>query len=50
MTDTSTLDAELAELRRKIAKRRNVAGFAANVEMLEARIRQLEAERAAAGS
>lgn len=47
MTDINTLDAEIAELRLKASKRRNVAGFTANVEVLEARIRQLETERAA---
>jgi cell division protein FtsB len=47
MTDVSALDAALAELRRKAAKRRDVAGYGANVEALNARIADLEAQRAA---
>ena len=37
----------LAELRRKAKKRRDVAGYCANVTELEARIAALEAQRAA---
>jgi phosphopentomutase len=48
MTDLSELDAMLADLRRKAAKRRDVAGYAANLEALEARIADLEARRIAA--
>jgi hypothetical protein len=48
MTDVSGLDAALADLRRKAAKRRDTAGYAANVAELETRIAALEARRAAA--
>lgn len=48
MTDLSGLDAALAELRRKAAKRRDTAGYGANVILLEQRIAELEAQRAAA--
>ena len=48
MTDVSGIDAALSELRRKAAKRRDVAGYAANVVLLEQRIAALEAQRAAA--
>jgi hypothetical protein len=48
MTDVSGLDAALAQLRRKAAKRRDTAGYAANVALLETRITALEAQRAAA--
>jgi hypothetical protein len=47
MTDLSGLDAALAELRRKAAKRRDNAGYGANVILLEQRIAALEAQRAA---
>jgi hypothetical protein len=45
--ETAAIDAELADLRRKLAKREDQAGFARNVEALRARISLLEAERAA---
>lgn len=48
MTDVSEIDAALAQLRRKAAKRRDVAGYGANVEALDAAIAALEAQRAAA--
>ncbi len=48
MTDLSAIEAALADLRRKAAKRRDVAGYAANLEVLQARIAALEAERVAA--
>lgn len=48
MTDLSGLDAALAQLRRKAARRRDVAGYGANLALLEARIAELEAQRAAA--
>lgn len=48
MTDVSGLDAALADLRRKATKRRDVAGYGANVTLLETRIAALEAQRAAA--
>jgi cell division protein FtsB len=48
MTNTNGLDTALADLRRKAAKRRETAGYAANVAVLEARIAALEAQRAAA--
>ena len=35
MTDLSELVATLADLRRKAAKRRDIAGYAANLEALE---------------
>lgn len=47
MMDPSALDGELLRLRAKAAKRRNVAGFAANAVALEVRIRALEIQRAA---
>ncbi len=47
MTDITSLDAALADLRRKAAKRRDTAGYGANVAMLEAKIAELEAQRAA---
>ena len=48
MTDLSELVATLADLRRKAAKRRDIAGYAANLEALEVRIAALEARRVAA--
>lgn len=48
MTDLKELDAMLADLRRRAAKRRDVAGYVANIEALEARIAALAAQRAAA--
>jgi hypothetical protein len=48
MTELSEIDGALARLRRKAAKRRDVAGYAANIELLDARIAALEAQRAAA--
>ena len=48
MTDLSELVTMLADLRRKAAKRRDVAGYAANLEALEMRIAALEARRVAA--
>jgi hypothetical protein len=47
MTDLTEIDATLVDLRRKAAKRRDIAGYAANLEALEARIAALEAQRAA---
>jgi len=43
--ETAAVDAELADLRRKLSKREDQAGFARNVEALKARIAALEAER-----
>ena len=45
--DLAAIEAALADLRRKLAKRENQAGFARNVEALKNRIAELEAERAA---
>lgn len=47
MTDLSDVDAILADLRLKVSKRRDVAGYAANVAALQARIAVLEAQRSA---
>lgn len=41
-----TRDEELADLRSKLAKRRNRPGYADNVKAIEARIAELEAEDA----
>lgn len=49
MTDLSELVTMLADLRRKVAKRRDIAGYAANLEAMEARIAALEARRVALG-
>jgi len=48
MTDLSELVVTLGDLRRKAAKRRDVAGYAANLEAIEARIAALEARRVVA--
>jgi hypothetical protein len=47
MTDLSDVDAILADLHLKVGKRRDVAGYAANVAALQARIVVLEAQRSA---
>jgi hypothetical protein len=47
MTDWRDVEAILADLRLKVRKRRDVAGYAANVAALQARIAMLEAQRAA---
>lgn len=44
--DRAAIDAALEDLRRKLAKRRDTAGFARNVQALSERIAELEAERA----
>lgn len=45
MTDEqrSALEAEKADLQRKLAKRKDMAGFADNVAAIEARIAEIEA-------
>ena len=45
MTNLREIEIQLAVLRRKAAKRRDVAGFAANVSVVEAAIATLEARR-----
>ncbi len=45
--DLAALEAALADLRRKLAKRTDAPGYAANVIAVRARIAQLETERAA---
>ena len=45
--DLAEIDAALVDLRRKLSKRRDQAGYADNVAAVEARIAELEAERAA---
>lgn len=47
--DPAALDAALDDLRRKLAKRRDQAGFARNIRALTDRIAELEAERARQG-
>jgi hypothetical protein len=48
--DAAALSAALDDLRRKLAKRRNQAGFAGNVQALETRIAELQADRAVLGA
>lgn len=48
--DAAALSAALDDLRRKLAKRRNQAGFARNVQALETRIAELQADRAVLGA
>lgn len=45
MTDAerTALEAEKADLQRKLQKRRDMAGFASNVAALEARLAEIEA-------
>ena len=50
MKDVSGLDVALADLRRKAAKRRDTAGYGANLILLEQRIAALEAQRAVAAA